>query len=329
MTKLSILDLVMIGEDKDLATSLQDTVRLAQCAERSGYQRYWIAEHHSMPGIGSAATTLIMSHVAAHTSAIRVGSGGMMMPNHSPLIIAEQFGTLDTLYPGRIDLGVGRAPGSDSAAMRAIRGNFPQQRELSEDVTALLDYLADNGRQPARAIPGQHDVPLWILGSGLHGAELAATLGLPFAFASHFAPRHLLEAIALYRQHFRPSQYLVEPYVIAGCCVFAADTKEEAVFLASSHQKWVANLHSGRPGLLPKPVHRFMESLPVNMRTGLQQELACSVIGTRKEVGNWLRAFAQQTSADELMIDARIYDPAARCRSFEIAAAALSASIPA
>lgn len=149
MTKLSILDLVMIGEDKDLATSLQDTVRLAQCAERSGYQRYWIAEHHSMPGIGSAATTLIMSHVAAHTSAIRVGSGGMMMPNHSPLIVAEQFGTLDTLYPGRIDLGVGRAPGSDCAAMRAIRGNFPQQRELSEDVTALLDYLADNGRQAA------------------------------------------------------------------------------------------------------------------------------------------------------------------------------------
>lgn len=306
MTNLSILDLVMIGEGKNLATSLQDTVRLAQCAERSGYQRYWIAEHHSMPGIGSAATTLIMSHVAAHTSAIRVGSGGMMMPNHSPLIIAEQFGTLDTLYPGRIDLGVGRAPGSDSAAMRAIRGNFPQPRELSEDVTALLDYLADNGRQPARAIPG-----------------------LPFAFASHFAPRHLLEAIALYRQHFRPSQYLAEPYVIAGCCVFAADTKEEAVFLASSHQKWVANLHSGRPGLLPKPVHNFMESLPVNMRTGLQQELACSVIGTRKEVGNWLRAFAQQTSADELMIDARIYDPAERCRSFENAAAALSASIPA
>lgn len=328
MTKLSILDLVMIGEGKSLADSLSDAARFAQCAERDGYERYWIAEHHSMPGIGSAATTLIMSHVAANTSSIRVGSGGMMMPNHAPLIVAEQFGTLDTLHPGRIDLGVGRAPGSDSAAVRAIRGNHPQQRELAEDVIALQDYLADNGRQQARAIPGKHDVPIWILGSGLHGAQLAAALGLPFAFASHFAPRHLLQAVSLYRDQFQPSALLAEPYVIAGCCVFAADTHDEAVYLASSHQKWVANLHAGQPGLLPKPVLDFMQSLPPNRRMALEQELACSVAGTETEVGEWLREFARLTTADELMIDARIYDPDARCRSFEIAAASLSSTAP-
>lgn len=312
----------MIGEGRSLAGSLNDTVKYARCAELAGYRRYWIAEHHNMPGIGSAATALIISHVASGTSTIRVGSGGMMLPNHTALVVAEQFGTLHEIYPGRIDLGVGRAPGANAATIQALRGHY-QGREFADDVIAVLDYLADNSRQPARALPGRHDVPVWILGSSFYGAQLAGQLGLPFAFASHFAPRHLMKAIELYRENFRPSERLAEPYVIAGVCVFAADSEDEAEFLASSHQQWVANLHAGRPGLLPRPVEGYLESLSPERRYGLDQELACTVAGTGEQVGKWLREFADITGANELMIDSRIYDVNARCRSFEIVAQAM------
>ncbi|WP_037471469.1 LLM class flavin-dependent oxidoreductase [Sinorhizobium fredii] len=322
MTALSILDLIMIGEEKSLVHSLDEALQFARRAEAAGYSRYWVAEHHNMPGIGSAATTIIMSHLATGTSSIRIGSGGIMLPNHAPLIVAEQFATLETLYPGRIDLGVGRAPGSDRETVLAIRGQHPAPREFSDDVTAVMNYLEDNRRQPARGIPGIHDTPVWILGSGLYGAKLAAELGLPFAFASHFAPRYLMQAITAYREHFRPSPQLAAPYVMVGVCVFAAESRQEAEYVASSHRQWVANLHAGRPGLLPKPVEGYMEQLSASQRIGLDQELACSVTGTRDIVRRWLQDFAEGTSADELMIDSRIYDPEARCRSYEIAAEA-------
>lgn len=322
MTALSILDLIMIGEEKSLVHSLDEALQFARRAEAAGYSRYWVAEHHNMPGIGSSATTIVMSHLAGGTSSIRIGSGGIMLPNHAPLIVAEQFATLETLYPGRIDLGVGRAPGSDRETVLAIRGQNPAPREFSDDVTAVMNYLQDNRRQPARGIPGIHDIPVWILGSGLYGARLAAELGLPFAFASHFAPRYLMQAITTYREHFRPSPQLAAPYVMVGVCVFAAESREEAEYVASSHRQWVANLHAGRPGLLPKPVEGYIEQLSASQRIGLDQELACSVTGTRDIVRRWLQDFAEGTSADELMIDSRIYDPEARCRSYEIAAEA-------
>lgn len=322
MAALSILDLIMIAEEKSLIHSLDEALQYARCAEAAGYSRYWVAEHHNMPGIGSAATTIIMSHLAAGTSTIRIGSGGIMLPNHAPLIVAEQFATLETLYPGRIDLGVGRAPGSDRETVLAIRGQNPAAREFSNDVIAVMDYLEDNQNQPARGIPGIHGTPIWILGSGVYGARLAAELGLPFAFASHFAPRFLMQAISAYREHFRPSRHLDAPYLMAGVCVFAAATHQEAEYVASSHQQWVANLHAGRPGLLPKPVEGYMKQLSEIQRMGLDQELACSVVGTFDVVRRWLREFAEMTSADELMIESRIYDPEARCRSYEIAAEA-------
>ncbi|MEX3932150.1 LLM class flavin-dependent oxidoreductase [Paraburkholderia phymatum] len=324
MTSLSVLDLVMIGEGKELADSLQDALRLARHVEWNGYQRYWVAEHHNMPGIGSAATSLVISHLAAGTATLRIGSGGIMLPNHSPLVVAEQFGTLDSLYPGRIDLGVGRAPGADSATSHAVRGANTAARDLAEDVALLQGYLSDDGSQSIRAIPGRRDVPIWILGSGIYGAHLAAAMGLPFAFASHFAPQLLWQAVAAYRQNFKPSEHLARPYLTLGVNAFAAETREEAAFLASSHFQWVANLHSGNPGPLPKPVDGFVESLSESARYRLMQELSCIAIGTKIEVGNWLRKFIEETGADELMIDARIFDVAARCRSYELVAASLA-----
>lgn len=320
MTALSVLDLMMIGENKTFADSLNDSLMLARQAEQSGYRRYWIAEHHNMPGIASSSTTLIMSHLAAGTTSLRIGSGGIMMPNHSPLVVAEQFATLNTLYPGRIDLGVGRAPGTDPLTAQAIRGERAAHRELSDDVRQLLDYLADNGHQPVRSLPGRQDVPVWILGAGMYGADLAASLGLPYAFASHFAPAMLFRAIQHYRTHFRPGPYLTQPYVVAGVNVFAADTAEEAEYLASSHRQWVINRNAGRAGPLPAPVENYLDSIPEFQRRAMQDELECTVTGTSEQVGAWLQWFIQETGADELMIDARIYDPADRCRSFRLTA---------
>ncbi|RSV89042.1 LLM class flavin-dependent oxidoreductase [Klebsiella aerogenes] len=320
MASVSVLDLMMLSEGKQFSDTLNDALMLAKHVEQHGFRRYWVAEHHNMPGIASSATTLIMSYLASGTTTMRIGSGGMMMPNHSPLMVAEQFATLNTLFPDRIDLGVGRAPGTDALAARAIRGTTPDERALGDDVRLLQDYLADNGRQPVRSLPGAQNVPIWILGAGLHGAELAASMGLPYAFASHFAPHHLQQAIQHYRKNFRPGEYLSEPYVMAGINVFAADTREEAEFIASSHYNWVINRNSGKAGPLPLPMKNYQDHVPEYHWRSMESELICTAIGSREDVGFTLRSFLNLTGADELIIDSRIHDPVARYYSYQLAA---------
>jgi luciferase family oxidoreductase group 1 len=323
MTALSVLDLMMVGAGKTFAHTLDDAAVLARHVEQHGYKRYWVAEHHDLPGIASSATTLLIQHLAAATQSLRIGSGGIMMPNHSPLVVAEQFGTLDTLFPGRIDLGIGRAPGSAGPAIRALRGDA-SERDFTADIKQLTDYLGDNGRQPVRAIPGDHSLPLWLLGSSLSSADLAARLGLPYAFASHFAPRFLMDAITHYRANFRPSDVLKKPYVIVGANVFAAPIRAEADYIASSHREWVSNLYAGRSGLLPEPKEGFMSTLSQRDQYNLAQAMACTVVGDKDDVGSWLREFIATTQADEVIIDARIHDPVARCLSYQIAAESIA-----
>ncbi len=322
MIPFSVLDLSPILEGSDAAQSFRNTLGLAQHAESWGYRRYWLAEHHGMPGIASAATAVLIGHVAGGTKSIRVGAGGIMLPNHSPLLIAEQFGTLESLYPGRIDLGLGRAPGSDQATARALRRNLASDAdEFPQDVVELMDLLSEQPQQQVRAVPGTGmKVPVWILGSSLFGAQLAALLGLPYAFASHFAPAQMMQAIALYREHFRPSKTLAQPYVMLGFNVFAADSDEEGWFRASSSQQAFINLRSGRPKKLPLPVQGFMERIGSQEQALLQSVLSCAAIGSPATVRAKLQAFIDQTQADELMITAQIYDHAARLRSYEIAA---------
>jgi luciferase family oxidoreductase group 1 len=323
MIPFSILDLAPITEGSGAAQSFHNSLDLAQHGERWGYQRFWLAEHHGMPGIASAATAVLIGHVAGGTSRIRVGAGGIMLPNHSPLVIAEQFGTLESLYPGRIDLGLGRAPGSDHLTARALRRNLASDAdEFPQDVLELMDYFADSPRRQVRAVPGAGlDVPLWILGSSLFGAQLAAALGLPFAFASHFAPQMMMQAIDLYRSTFRPSAQLDKPYVMLGFNVFAADSDEEAQLLATSMQQSFVNLRSGRPTRLKPPVKDYMEQISPAERAILDQVLPCTAIGARGNVAAQLKAFIAHTNADELMITAQIFDHAARLRSYEITAA--------
>lgn len=323
MTALSVLDLMMIGEGKTFAHTIADATALARHVEAHGYKRYWIAEHHDLPGIASSATTLLIQHLAAATRTLRVGSGGIMLPNHSPLMVAEQFGTLDTLFPGRIDLGIGRAPGSAGLAIRAMRGDA-SERDFGQDIQQLTDYLADNGNQLVRAIPETHDVPVWLLGSSLNSADLAAKMGLPYAFASHFAPRFLMQAIAHYRASFRPSPLLDRPYVIAGVNVFAAPSRAEADYIASSHRQWVCNLYAGRAGPLPRPSEDFMDTLTNVDRHTLNQAMLCTATGDQDDVSSWLRQFITTTQADEIIIDARIYDAKARCRSYQLIAESLA-----
>ncbi|QDZ29619.1 LLM class flavin-dependent oxidoreductase [Noviherbaspirillum sp. UKPF54] len=322
MIPFSILDLSPIAEGSDAAQSFRNTLDLAQHAERWGYRRYWLAEHHGMPGIASAATAVLIGHVAGGTSRIRVGAGGIMLPNHSPLVIAEQFGTLESLYPGRIDLGLGRAPGSDPATARALRRNLDSDPdEFPQDVAELMDYFAAQGRRPVRAVPGAGlNVPIWILGSSLFGAQLAAALGLPYAFASHFAPAQMMQAIALYRATFRPSAQLQRPHVMLGFNVIAADSDDEAQFLASSVQQAFVNLRSGRPARLPPPVAGYRDRLGPQERALLEQVLSCSAIGAPATVARDIQAFVARTGADELMITSQIFDHAARLRSYEITA---------
>jgi luciferase family oxidoreductase group 1 len=323
MIPFSILDLAPIAQGSDAAQALRRSRDLAQHAERWGYQRFWLAEHHGMPGIASAATAVVMGYVAEGTRHIRVGAGGIMLPNHAPLVIAEQFGTLEALYPGRIDLGLGRAPGSDQATARALRRTLLSDPEqFPQDVLELMAYFGPPASgQPVRAVPGQGlNVPLWILGSSLFGAQAAAALGLPYAFASHFAPAQMLQAIEIYRRHFRPSAQLQRPYVMLGYNVFAADTEAEARLLASSLYQAFVNLHMGRPAQLPPPRADFLEQLPAPARLTLEHTLSCSAMGTPEQVGNALRAFIARTDADELMITSQIFEHAARLRSFEIAA---------
>jgi luciferase family oxidoreductase group 1 len=327
MARLSVLDLSPILEGSDAAESFRNTVALAQHAERLGYQRFWLAEHHGMPGIASAATSVLIGHVAGKTSTIRVGAGGIMLPNHSPLVIAEQFGTLASLYPGRIELGLGRAPGSDQATARALRRNLnTNPDEFPRDVVELMDFLSEEPRQTVQAVPGKGtQVPMWILGSSLFGAQLAAMLGLPYAFASHFAPGQMTEAVELYRATFRPSSQLQRPYVMLGFNVFAADSEEEAAVLATSMQQAFVNLRTGRPGRLPRPVPGYLETLGPQERAMLAQVLSCTGIGSGQQVQQQIEAFVERTGADELMITSQIYDLQARLRSYELAAACIAA----
>ncbi|WKB53401.1 LLM class flavin-dependent oxidoreductase [Eleftheria terrae] len=322
MIPFSVLDLAPINQGSDAAQSFRNTLALARHAEALGFQRYWLAEHHGMPGIASAATAVLIGHVAGGTSTLRVGAGGIMLPNHAPLAIAEQFGTLESLYPGRIDLGLGRAPGSDAATARAMRRHLASDADqFPQDVMELLDYFAGSPRQPVQAVPGAGlQVPVWILGSSLFGAQLAAALGLPYAFASHFAPGQMMAAIETYRSQFRPSARLARPHVMLGFNVFAADTDEEAAWHATSLQQAFVNLRSGRPTPLPPPVAGYASGLDAQAQALLAQVLSCSAVGAPETVRRQLRAFIEQTEADELMITSQFFDTAARLRSYEIAA---------
>ena len=323
MTKYSVLDLCFVGDGQTPKDAYDNAVALAQRAEEAGYERFWLAEHHSMPGIASAATSLVIGHVAANTHRIRVGAGGIMLPNHSPLQIAEQFGTLEHLYPGRIELGLGRAPGTDQATAHALRRNLHSDvNQFPRDVLELQHYFAapDPG-QKVRAIPGEGlEVPLWLLGSSLFGARLAAHLGLPYAFASHFAPAELMNAIDIYRSEFRPSRYLQEPYLVLAYNAIAADSDAEAEYLASSLMQSFVNLHSGKPGLFPRPVDGYRQQLGAGGEGILKQVLACSAFGDRESVRENLRAFIDKTAPDELMFASSIYDISARLHSLTLLA---------
>jgi luciferase family oxidoreductase group 1 len=323
MSALSVLDLSPIVEGSDAAQSLRNTLDLARHAERLRYRRYWLAEHHNSPGIASAATAVVIGHVAGGTSSIRVGAGGIMLPNHAPLMVAEQFGTLAALFPGRIDLGLGRAPGTDQLTAYALRRNLATGADsFPQDVIELMSYFRPaQPDQPVRAIPGAGlDVPVWILGSSLFGAQLAAALGLPFAFASHFAPAEMERAVALYRSSFRPSERLAFPYVMLGLNVCAADTDAQARHLFSSHQQAVIARRTGRRGPLPPPVKDFESGLDPRAKSILQQALSCAVVGSPQTVERGLEAFIERTRTDEIMVSSNIFEHGARVRSFEIAA---------
>jgi len=324
MIPFSILDLCPILAGGDAAQSFRNSLDLARHAERWGYRRYWLAEHHAMTGIGSAATAVLIAHVAAGTKTIRVGAGGVMLPNHSPLVIAEQFGTLESLYPGRIDLGLGRAPGTGPATIRALRRNLGDSDEtFPRDVVELLQYFqrAEAG-QPVQAVPGAGlEVPVWLLGSSLYSAHAAAAYGLPFAFASHFAPEMLMPALEAYRAKFQSSGRIERPYAMVAANVFAADTDAEARRLFTSLEQMFVRLRTtGDTGLLGPPIDRLEERLPPAAKAMLEHTFVYSAIGSPDTVRKRLREIVDETRADELMLTGQIYDHQARLRSFEIAA---------
>ena len=323
MIPLSVLDLSPVPEGSDAGQALRNSLDLARHAERLGYRRFWMAEHHNMPGIASAATAVALAHVAAGTQRIRIGAGGIMLPNHAPLLIAEQFGTLAALHPGRVDLGLGRAPGSDQVTARAMRRNLHAEvDDFPQDVMELMGYFQPvEPGQAVQAVPGGGlEVPVWILGSSTYGAQLAAMLGLPYAFASHFAPAQMMEAMAIYRARFRPSPQLAAPYVMLGLSVVAAETDAAARVLFSSLQQSFLNLRSGRPGKLPAPVEDMDSRIDARGRMMLDNSLSCAVVGAPETIRQGIAAFVARTGADELMVTAQIYDHAARRRSFEILA---------
>jgi luciferase family oxidoreductase group 1 len=323
MVPLSVLDLSPIVEGGDAGQSLRNSLDLARHLEALGYPRYWMAEHHNLPGIASAATAVALAHIAAGTSRIKIGAGGIMLPNHAPLMIAEQFGTLAALHPSRVELGLGRAPGSDQLTMRAMRRNLlagPEQ--FPQDVVELMNYFrpAEPG-QRLQAVPGAGlDVPIWILGSSLFGAQLAAILGLPFAFASHFAPAAMMQAIAIYRERFEPSAQLAAPHVMLGVTCVAAESDEEARFLFSSLQQSTLNNRIGTPSRVPPPVENFEATLDPYKRAVVEDALGAAVVGGPETVRRGLEALVASTGADELMVTANIFDHAKRKRSFEIIA---------
>jgi luciferase family oxidoreductase group 1 len=323
MVPLSVLDLSPITEGSDAGQALRNSLDLAGHVEALGYRRFWMAEHHNLPGIASAATAVALAHVAAGTNSIRIGAGGIMLPNHAPLVIAEQFGTLAALHPGRVELGLGRAPGSDQITNRAIRRNLlADVDQFPQDVVELMGYFqpAEPG-QAVQAIPGAGlEVPIWILGSSLYGAQVAAYLGLPFAFASHFAPAMMMQALAIYRERFRPSAQLALPHVMLGAVVVAAESDHEARFLFSSLQQSTLNNRTGRRGRVPPPVEDFDTRLDPYARAILDEAQACAIVGGPDTVRRGLDDFIRRTSADELMVTASIFDHNKRKRSFEIVA---------
>ncbi len=325
-TPYSLLDLSPIRQGGSAAESLRNSLDLARHAERWGYKRFWIAEHHNLPGVASAATSVVIGHIAGGTSTIRVGAGGIMLPNHAPLVIAEQFGTLESLFPGRIDLGLGRAPGGDQNTARALRRYLGSSGDtFLRDLLELMSYFrkAEPG-QAVRAVPGEGlDVPIWLLGSSDFSAALAAELGLPFAFASHFAPDYLHAALALYRENFKPSDRLAEPYAMVGVSVFAADTDAEGRRLFTSLQQQFLNRVRGRPGQLPPPVDSMEGRWDEAERAHVERMTRVSAAGSPVRVQERLAAVLAETRADELILTAHIYDHAARLRSFELAAQAM------
>ncbi|MEC8059307.1 MAG: LLM class flavin-dependent oxidoreductase [Pseudomonadota bacterium] len=327
MPVLSVLDLSPIVAGADAAQALHNSLGLAQHTEALGYHRYWVAEHHNMAGIASAATAVVIGHIAAGTSSIRVGSGGIMLPNHAPLMVAEQFGTLAALFPDRIDLGLGRAPGTDGVTAHALRRTLHSDpNQFPNDVLELKGYLGKvRENQKVMAVPGQgSNVPLYILGSSLFGAQLAAILGLPFAFASHFAPAAMMRAIALYREEFTPSEQLSHPYVMLGYNICAADTEAEAWHLRTSGLRALLNLRMGKPGPLPAPIDNFEATLSAEEQTILNQSDAAAAVGDAAQIRQQVSAFVAKTQADELIITAQIFDHEARCRSYSIAYEACS-----
>ena len=323
MVPLSVLDLAPITEGSDAGQALRNSLDLAGHVEALGYRRFWMAEHHNLPGIASAATAVALAHVAAGTNNIKVGAGGIMLPNHAPLVIAEQFGTLAALHPGRVELGLGRAPGSDQITNRAIRRNLlADVDQFPQDVVELMAYFRPaEPNQAVQAIPGAGlEVPIWILGSSLYGAQVAAYLGLPFAFASHFAPAMMMQAIAIYRERFRPSAQLALPHVMLGVVAVAAESDDEARFLFSSLQQSTLNNRTGRRGRVPPPVKDFDARLDPYARAILDDSQSCAIVGGPDTVHRGLDDFARRTGANELMVTANIFDHAKRKRSFEIVA---------
>ena len=325
MTRYSLLDLVPVVEGGTVSQALANAADLARHAESVGFTRYWVAEHHGMTGIASAATAVVIAHVAAATRSIRVGSGGIMLPNHAPLTIAEQFGTLDALFPGRIDLGLGRAPGSDQRVARAMRRTLETDANaFPQDVLELQSYFADDGQTGITATPGAGAKPeMWLLGSSTFGAQLAAALGLPYAFASHFAPDALDSALAIYRRDFKPSAFLSRPHVMAGFNVFAADSDAEAELLASSQQQSFVALRTGNPRQLPPPVAHYRDTLGPQGNAILDHVLQCSAVGGPAKVARGIAAFVERTGVDEVMVTSAIFDHEARKRSLSITAAVM------
>jgi luciferase family oxidoreductase group 1 len=321
MIPFSVLDLSPITAGSSAAQSFRNSLDLAQHAEAWGYNRFWLAEHHNMTGVASAATSVVIGYVAAGTQKIRVGSGGIMLPNHSPLVIAEQFGTLESMYPGRVDLGLGRAPGADGATAYALRRDQTGPDTFPQDVVELQRYFqaAEPGQQ-VRAVPGAGlNVPIWILGSSLFGAQLAALLGLPYAFASHFSPNELMRAIQLYRSRFKPSAQLEKPYVMVAANVVAADTDREAQRLVTSLQQQFINIRFGMPGPMPPPLDHADKAWSSSEQAVIDHTLRYSAVGSRDTVKDWLKRFIDQIQADELILTGSIFDHQARLRSFEIA----------
>jgi luciferase family oxidoreductase group 1 len=323
---LSVLDLVTVREGGTVSEALGEAAALAQTAEANGYKRFWVAEHHAMDGVAGGAAAVVLAHIGHATSSIRIGSGGIMLPNHNPFVIAEQFGTLDALFPGRIDLGLGRAPGADARFGQMLRKDLGRAAEyFPQDVVELRALFTGEPELPIKATPGfGASVELWILGSSLFGAGLAAALGLPYAFASHFAPDYLDQALALYRQQFRPSAALGHPHVMAAMTVIAAEDDEEAVLLGSSMDQSFVALRSGNPGKLKPPVSSYRQSLPPGQLAMLEHMRQASAVGSPEKVRADIARFVERTQADEIIVSGATYDPAMRRRSLELTAKALA-----